>query len=164
MNGLQPQAFNVFNAGENDVAAQFYHAGELVHLMIDQVFHFLGGGGHRMDVKLVFSRDPVDLGNGIIFLQQANYLGQGIRPGFNLKIAGNSAAYFLRINNSGIFFNNAPLLQCLNPHFYGNPGNSYFMADIRIGHPRVFDQQSEDFLIKFIQSVQKHGIPPERLC
>ena len=50
------------------IAAAVDHAGKGIDHLPHQCFHFFRAGGYCMDMELVFSRHPVNLGNGIIFL------------------------------------------------------------------------------------------------
>ena len=101
-----------------------------------------------MDMELVFSGNPVDLCDGIILFQEMYYLGQSVRPCFDFEIAGYGIAYFLRVYDCSIFFDNAPLFQRLDPHLYCYAGDADLLSDIRVGRTGVFNKQMNDFLIQ----------------
>lgn len=109
-----------------------------------------------MDMELVFSRHPVNLGDGFILFQDFRHPSKGIRLGFKLEIAGYRAADFLGIDDGGVFLNDAPLLQNLNPGFHCHPGQSNLLPDVGIGNASVFNQKPDDLLIQCVQAFQKH--------
>ena len=113
-----------------------------------------------MDVELILPRHAVNLRNGLVLLQRFRHLCQRVRQCFNLKIAGNRAADLLRIDDGGIFLNDPPLLQCLDTGFYRHPGYPYFLPDVGIRYPSIFNQQPDDLLVQRVQSFQKHGKAP----
>ena len=110
-----------------------------------------------MDVELVPAGNAINLRYGFIRLEKRNHLIEGIRSGFQLKIAGYGAAYFLGVDDGGVFFDDAPLFQGLNPGPDSHPGNTDLLADVRIRHAGIFYQQPDDLLIQLVETVEKHG-------
>ena len=56
-----------------------------------------------MDMELVFSRHPVNLGDGFILFQDFRHPSKGIRLGFKLEIAGYRTADFLGATSKNYF-------------------------------------------------------------
>ena len=116
-----------------------------------------------MYMKPVSSCDTVNLSDRIAVLKQFCHLHKRIRSCLNLKVAGDPSAYLLRIDNRRVFLDNAFLLQRLHPHFDRHTGNADLLPDLRVGHPRVLNQEADNLLIQFIQSIQKHLLSPPAL-
>ena len=123
---------------------------------MDQMFHFLIGRGHRMDMKFVFPRHPVNLRYRFILFQCLRRLRKGLRRKLQFKIAGHRAADLLRIDDRCVFLDHTSLLQRLDPGFHRYSGDPDFLADLRVRHAGVLDQKPDNFLVQFIQSFQKH--------
>ena len=158
-----PPAPDVLYPGQDDVAAAACHPGQRVDDLPEQGLHLLLGGGHRVDVELVFAGHPVNLGHRLIARQDRRHLRQGLRQGLDLEVAGHRAADPLGVDDSGILLDDPPPLQGLDPGLHRHPGNPHRLADVGVGHPGVLNQQPDDPLVQLVQSVQEHG-PSPLLC
>ena len=103
---------------------------------------------------------PVNLGDRIVLLQ--NFQNRRKRFGrcFNLKIAGNRPADFLRIDHRCVFLNHAFLFKRLHPHLGRHAGNAHLLAQFGIGNPCVGNQQPHNLAVQFVQPIQKHTAAP----
>ena len=63
----QPQALDVLDLGQDDVAVAPDHPRQGVDDLPHQPLHLLAGGGHRVDVETAPPGNPVNLGDDGIF-------------------------------------------------------------------------------------------------
>ena len=95
----EPQALDVLFAGEDDVAAELYDAGQAVEELLQKPFHLLAAGGDGVDVQLAAARHEVDLRDGVAAVERIRR-GLELRGlGLDLKVGGDGAADLLRVDD-----------------------------------------------------------------
>ena len=112
--------------------------------------------GEGMHMKTVAACYPIDLRDDRFLVQDLTYLLQRSWRRLQFDVTRDRPADLLRIDDRRISFDDALLFQRLHPELHCHPGKADLLADIRVGHAGIADQQLHDLLICFIQSIQKH--------
>ena len=106
---------------------------EPVDLLADEVLEFVLRGGDRMHVQTAVAAHAVDLRHGVAAVQPVNHIAQRGGRGFDLKIAGDRAADLLRVDDGGVFLNDALLFERVDPAFDRDARQADLLSDFGIG-------------------------------
>lgn len=156
----QAQTFDIFDAREDDMGFHADRTLQTVDLLADELLQLVLRGGDRMDVQAAAAAHAVDLRHRVALVQPVDHGVQRGGGGLDLEIAGDRAADLLRVDDGGVFLDDALLFQRVDAAFDRHARQPDPVADLGVGVAGVPGQQGEDFLVKVVQTVEIHAGAP----